>query len=172
MQSPAATRQQRSHTAHGLSLLEDISFTTGRVIGKHLVSFPNSCEGFQIVAVFLVLKGNNSPVLLSHHHTKHRRSVVCWPFWVRTQAALAASQADHQETQRRISSLQEKTKGLSILDFPEHQGHQAGQTSASGSDVGKCEGVAGTQGPSEEEKPRSDLHQLHCMTLVRRKALT
>lgn len=84
------------------------------------------------------------------------------------QAALAASQADHQETQRRISKLQE---GLSVIDFPEHNGNDAAQVSASGCDVGKDGCAAGGEGLAPEEKPRGDLHQLHRITPVRAPAV-
>lgn len=85
-------------------------------------------------------------------------------------AALAASQADHQETQRRISKLQEVTRGLSIVDFPEHNGTEASQISESGRLEGNVGGVArgaGGEGSAEDQKPCGNPHQLHRMTLVR-----
>lgn len=82
------------------------------------------------------------------------------------QAALAASQADHLETQRRISKLQEATKGLSIMDFSKHGRNKSvpadGGLVASGGDQTTAEDSGDPQGTMHQPQ----LHELHRLTTV------
>lgn len=99
---------------------------------------------------------------------------------LRAQAALAASQDDHRETQRRISRLQEATKSLSIIDFTNTTDNDDIPSSdSSGIDGsrgrGKRGGVTRDEGLAPEDRKCSGgesighqyhLRQLHRMTPV------
>ncbi|CAB1112326.1 unnamed protein product [Ectocarpus sp. CCAP 1310/34] len=89
-----------------------------------------------------------------------------------SKAALAASQADQREIQRRISRLQEATNDLKIIEFASHAESKAGGSESGG---GSGDDRAGNQARSPkdkscngEESTRSlpHLRQLHCMPLV------
>ncbi|CAM9929143.1 unnamed protein product, partial [Ectocarpus fasciculatus] len=86
-----------------------------------------------------------------------------------SKAALAASQADQRETQRRISRLQEATNDLNIIEFVSHTESKAGY-----SESGGCSGDD-RAGQSSEDKSgngegstgsQRSLRQLPCMPLV------
>ncbi|CAM9893353.1 unnamed protein product [Ectocarpus sp. 6 AP-2014] len=88
-----------------------------------------------------------------------------------SKAALAASQADQRETQRRISRLQEATNDLNIIDFASQAESKAG---CSESGVGDGDDRAGHKARSPKDKSCSGeestesvrhLRQLHCMPL-------
>ncbi|CAM9352286.1 unnamed protein product [Ectocarpus sp. 4 AP-2014] len=88
-----------------------------------------------------------------------------------SKAALAASQADQRETQRRISRLQEATSDLNIIDIVSHAVRKAGCSESGG---GCGDDRAGNQAQSPEDKSRNGeestgsqrhLRQLHCMPL-------
>ncbi|CAM9475230.1 unnamed protein product, partial [Ectocarpus sp. 8 AP-2014] len=88
-----------------------------------------------------------------------------------SKAALAASQADQRETQRRISRLQEATNDLNIIDFASHAESKAGCSESGG---GSGDDRAGHHARSPKDKACSGeestgslrhLRQLHCMPL-------
>ncbi|CAM9372886.1 unnamed protein product [Ectocarpus sp. 12 AP-2014] len=88
-----------------------------------------------------------------------------------SKAALAASQADQRETQRRISRLQEATNELKIIEFADHAESKAGCSESGG---GSDDDRAGNQTRSPKDKSCNGeestgnlphLRQLHCMPL-------
>ncbi|CAM9870421.1 unnamed protein product, partial [Pylaiella littoralis] len=123
----------------------------------------------------------------SRPFSNHNRGNYSWaltlPAWLAaSKAALAASQDDHRETQRRISRLQEATKGLSIIDYTNHAENATASASGSsdidrGRGKGKCggcgatkdEGLAPEDGQCSAGESNGDQRhhccQLHRMTL-------
>lgn len=86
-----------------------------------------------------------------------------------TQAALAASQADQRETQRRISRLQEATNDLNIIEFVSHTESKAGYSESGGCSGDDRAGLSPEDKSGNGEESTGSqrcLRQLPCMPLV------